>query len=1231
MFLCGRCGLRVRLQSGLECSGNLPCAVFKPALNFDPARTAGRKCKCIGSLHLRHLFVSLWESKSEMNKPIHVLHLEDEPDFAELVRELFAMDGLDADVKRVGDRGDFEKALSEGNFDIIISDYHLPSFTGLQALALVKKIRPDVPFILVSGTIGETAAIESLRAGATDYLLKQQPDRLPAAVRRAVQEAAERIRLREAERELVRREKYFRALAENSQDIVCIISREGKLLYTSPSIQHVLGYSPEELRGEDAFARVHAEDVAYMREQLQFTLAHSEQTVTSRFRFKNRAGEWRRMELVGKNMLDDPEIGGVVANGRDVTDRWLAEEKLRDSDRQYRLLFHGNPNPMWVFDLETQSFLEVNEAAIQLYGYPREAFLRMTLSDIRLPPKNGEQTAITPDTPDRGTIWLHRRKDGSLIETEVTWTPMVFQDHFAALAMGVDVTERRRLERRNSVFSRLSHQLSGAATAPEAARVICEAADTLFQWTDIALDLYDAARDEVYSLLNITTVEGRRVEVSPSLQSNSANALMHRVIQKGPELLSAGDLQDNTAATMLVPIRKSERVIGLLLIRNHNRGSYSEDDFAMLQTLAEQCSGALERLQSREQVRQTEQRFRDLFENSPDAIFVEDLNGTVLDANFAACVLHGMTRDQLIGKNALDDLIPPGRRDAARADFQKLVSGELSWAEGESLTLNGSSIPVEVRVSRIESGGKPSLLLHVRDITERRAAASDLQSSETLFRSVWQNSVDGMRLIDQNGVVVAVNDAYCKMVGMDAESLEGKPFTTVYAASESSAAMLENRREHFASRTAHQKRQMHHTLHDGREVLLEGSDSFIEIQGRPLLMLSVFRDVTMQWRLEQQLRQSQKMEAIGQLAGGVAHDFNNILTVIQGHASLLKASDLDENASRSAHQIGLSAERAAGLTRQLLTFSRRQLIQPRRLDLNKIAGNMTEMLARILGEDVLFQLSYCDSPATVEADASMMEQVFLNLAVNARDAMPRGGKLSVRISMADVDEAHVERHPEARAGRFVCISNSDTGCGIPPENLSRIFEPFFTTKDVGKGTGLGLATIYGIIKQHQGWVEVKSTVGKGTTFRIFIPYSGAEPVGAEKPASEAVRGGNETILLVEDEKPVRELVARVLEKRGYKVLQAGSGADAVEIWRPHKDDIALVLTDLIMPGAMNGRELAEAFWMEKPKLKVIFSSGYSADIVGKDFKLESELNFLQKPYHPETLALAVRRCLDDKQ
>jgi PAS domain S-box-containing protein len=1167
-----------------------------------------------------------------MNKRLYILHLEDEPDFAELVRTLLEQDGLDFEVKRVGDRLAFTQVLDAETFDLIISDYHLPSFTGLEALKIAKKKFPHTPFILVSGTIGEQAAIESLKAGATDYVLKQTPDRLPSAVRRAVQEAAERAKLREAETELVRREKYFRTLTENSIDVLSVLDREGMIVYKSPSVKSVLGYDAEELIGQSCFACVHPDDLTYVQEVFQTALAKPGQTVTLQFRYRHKDGSWRHLEAIGQNRLADPEIAAFVVNARDVTDRWRAAEELRSSEKQYRLLFNGNPNPMWVFDLETLKFLEVNEAAIRHYGYVREEFLAMTIMDIRPPEKGGQRKTPGLETVDRGIIWQHRCKDGSFIDAEVVWSPMVFRNRFAALTMATDVTERRRVEHRNAIFSKLSHRLSSTTTAPEAAMIICEAADALFKWDDFALDLYSAERDEVFSLLNITTVEGKRVEIPSSAQPKTANALIRRVISRGPELLSSIEAKDHSAATMLTPIRKGEHVIGVLFVQNSSPGSYTERDLETLQTLADQCSGALERVRSKEELRQSEQRFHDLFENSPDAIFVDDLDGTVLDVNFAACVLHGLTREQLIGKNAVDDLVPPARRDEARRNFQQLAEEKLSWAEGESLTADGRITPVEIRAGRIEYGDKPALLLHVRDITERRATETTLQSSEVLFRSVWENSVDGMRLADENGVVIAVNDAYCKLIGMEASALEGKLFTIVYAESENPQEMIERHREHFVTRKSEHKLSHQYTLHNGQTVAFEITDSFIEVHGRPLLLLSLFRDITTQRRLEEQLRQAQKMEAIGQLAGGVAHDFNNILTVIHGHASLLMTSDLDDTGARSAQQITQAAERAAGLTRQLLTFSRRQLIQPKRLDMNKVVGNMTDMLGRILGEDVSLQLNYAQSPATVEADAGMMEQVLLNLAVNARDAMPRGGQLGVRISIVDVNEQHVKRHPEARVGKFVCVSKSDTGCGIPAENLPRIFEPFFTTKDIGKGTGLGLATVYGIVKQHQGWIEVESTVGKGTTFRIHIPYLGADSVETEKPTTQiAVRGGAETILLVEDEKPVRELVARVLQKYGYKILQADTGNAAVKIWNQHKTEIKLLLTDLVMPDNMNGRELAEKLWVEQPELKVIFSSGYSADIVGKDFKLEPDVNFLQKPYHPQTLALTVRRCLDGKR
>jgi CheY-like chemotaxis protein len=374
------------------------------------------------------------------------------------------------------------------------------------------------------------------------------------------------------------------------------------------------------------------------------------------------------------------------------------------------------------------------------------------------------------------------------------------------------------------------------------------------------------------------------------------------------------------------------------------------------------------------------------------------------------------------------------------------------------------------------------------------------------------------------------------------------------------------------------------------------------------------------------------MDAIGQLAGGVAHDFNNILTVIQGHAALMRgAGGVSGAHAASAEQIAQAAERAAGLTRQLLTFSRRQMMQLKQLDLNSVVSNMTKMMGRILGEDIELQFNYLRNAPPVRADVGMLEQVLLNLAVNSRDAMPTGGRLIIRISAAELATDRPPGHPEGRRGRFVCLSVTDTGSGIAPEVLPHIFEPFFTTKAVGKGTGLGLATVYGIVKQHQGWVEVESGVGRGTTFNVFLPsIEGAADSQGENTTEETPRGGKETILVVEDEPPLRNLVCRVLKSYGYNVLDATSGVHALEVWAANKEKIDLLLTDIVMPDGMTGRDLAERVQAEKPGLKAIFTSGYSSEIVGKDFIIEEGVNFLQKPYVPQKLIRVVRKCLDGK-
>jgi PAS domain S-box-containing protein len=948
-----------------------------------------------------------------MNERIRILHLEDERDFSDLVKSLLEKEGVQAEISVAANKSDFERAIDNGTYDLILADYLLPDCNGLQALGWVRARDLETPFLLVSGTIGEDAAIESLKAGATDYVLKTRIERLAPAIQRAVLEARERQKRRKIESELA---------------VSCK----------------------------------------------------------------------------------------------------AAEESLRKSEEQYRLIFDGNPVPMWIFERDTLRFLEVNDAAVQHYGYSREEFLSMTLKDLR---SNEETPAlieylhslVAQNAPSRlgfAGVWTHKRKNGTPLEAEIKWSQISFHGRPAFLTLATDITERKRLEHREKALAKLGKSLSSATSPKQAAEIIQAITDDLFSSDVFTLDEYSEEENLIYPVLNLDTDRsGKRFYIPTDGKGREPSERARRIIRGGARLelrkeplvmpsdtIPIGDVSRPSASLVHVPIRNRTKVMGVLSIQSYNLNAYDHTDLNTLQVLADHCGGALERI----------------------------------------------------------------RAEAA------------------------------------------------------------LHQSEMLFHSIWENSVDGMRLTDGEGTIIAVNDAFCKLVGLTRQELEGRPLTVIYAESQQPERILRKYRERFQNRIIEKHIERRLTLQNGNVVTLEDTNSFVEIPGQPPLLLGLFRDVTAQKKLEEQLRQSQKMEAIGQLAGGVAHDFNNILTVIHGHASLLlSAGTLTGTSVRSAQQIGQAAERAAGLTRQLLTFSRRQVIQPRALDLNEVVSNMTRMLGRLLGEDVALQLRYSTRPAWVKADASMMEQVLLNLAVNARDAMPKGGKLTVEIGAAEFRPGQVLRHPDARAGEFVCLSATDTGSGIGTEILPRIFEPFFTTKEVGKGTGLGLATVYGIVKQHDGWIEVETEVGNGSTFRVFLPAS-ARPAGlGEEPGAESpVRGGKETILVVEDEPPVRELVCSLLAARGYNILQAESGPKALELWKSARERIDLVLTDLVMPDRMNGRELAEKLWAEQPKLKVIFTSGYSADVVGKDFVLHDGLNYLQKPYHPTKLAKAVRECLD---
>ncbi|MDB6027108.1 MAG: multi-sensor hybrid histidine kinase, partial [Verrucomicrobiales bacterium] len=511
---------------------------------------------------------------------------------------------------------------------------------------------------------------------------------------------------------------------------------------------------------------------------------------------------------------------------------------------------------------------------------------------------------------------------------------------------------------------------------------------------------------------------------------------------------------------------------------------------------------------------------------------------------------------------------------------------------------------------------------------ERIQAEQALRESEERFSKSFLSSPVPMTLsLMKTGRYLSVNDATCKLFGYAREEIIG--YTSIelgiWTSLEARAEMVDRVVKFRSVRDMECKIR----TKGGRVRTCLFSVVPMDFAGETTILVTI-HDITERLSLEEQLRHSQKMEGIGQLAAGVAHDFNNILTVIQGHASLLSSQgEVPARAADSIEQIASAAQRASNLTRQLLTFSRKEAMSPRQLDLNDVVGNTTKMLHRLLGEAVSMQFNYSPFLPSIFADSGLIEQVLLNLAVNARDAMPEGGQVVVSTGLVEFEAVHLLQNAERRPGPFACLTVSDSGCGIPKEYISRIFEPFFTTKEAGRGTGLGLAMVYGIVKQHQGWIEVESASGKGATFKVFLPVDGEYiPVIEPPPPEPLVGGGTETIFIVEDEPALRELVREILQFHGYNVVEAVHGKDALRIWPDKKDQIDLLLTDMVMPEGVSGLVLARQLKSERPNLKVIYTSGYSMDLFDSDQKLSDGFNFLPKPYHPQLLIKTIRECLD---
>ena len=676
-----------------------------------------------------------------------------------------------------------------------------------------------------------------------------------------------------------------------------------------------------------------------------------------------------------------------------------------------------------------------------------------------------------------------------------------------------------------------------------------------------------------------------------------------------------------SSATMAILV--DDEPYGVLGAHSTRARAFRADDLFFLRSLGNLVASAI----ARERTLESAQHLAAIVESSEDAIIGKALDGTITSWNAGAERMYGYEAEEVIGESVAL-LVPPDRPDELPEILRRLRQGErIGHLETVRLRKDGHRLHVALAISPImdAAGSIVGASTIARDVTERDQAEAERRRSDERYRELFENATDLIAVTDLESRLASVNKAFARTLGYEQEELIGKPL-----------AELVPPKWHDRLRTAHVSKlsdesastvYQHELLtKDGRLIQVEVSSRLIEEEGRPVGTEAICRDITERQQLEEQLRQSQRVESVGRLAGGIAHDFNNLLTVIAGYTEALlnRKNAADE---RELTEIAAAAERAAILTHQLLAFSRRQVLQPTVLDLNEVVAGTTQMLARLLGERIEIVSSLDPAIAPVLADFNQLEQILVNLAINSRDAMPNGGTLRIETGGVELDHRYVSNHPEATVGPHTMLAVSDTGIGMEPATMANIFEPFFTTKPLGIGTGLGLATVHGIVRQSGGNIWVYSEPGRGTTFKVYLPISEASLSPRQSSDYAASPTGDETILIVEDERALRVLVVQMLEEHGYQALAAGTAEQAIGLIGDDDIPIDLVLTDLVMPG-MNGRDLAEQARVLRPGIRVLFMSGYADVAVLSNGALEPGSAFLEKPFSASELAHKVREVLD---
>ena len=1050
---------------------------------------------------------------------------------------------------------------------------------------------------------------------------------------------------------------------ENPAAGVALVGTDGRFLEVNQTLCRMVGREAKELTRLTFRELTHPADQHIGADFIAAALAGGARSADFVKRYLHKDGRtvWVHVSTALTRGTDGRPL--FISYLQDITERRRAEESLRASEARLRVAIEQAPQAIGM----TRDGLVIyaNRRYARIYGYPDAAAVIGTpLTDHWA----AESRPVIEERRERMRLGLPvaetfegvaQRIDGSRFPVQASVADIALPDGPARIAFIVDITERKLaqdklLESEARLRSFFELPLNGfAITSPDKGWLVVN---------DRLCAMLGYSRAELLAmtweqLTHPDDVAANTVQFARMLAGEvDSYTLEKRYVRKGGEVIWA------SIATGCV--RKRDGSVDYLctLLADTTRRKQAElrvQQLNRMYAMLSDINGMMLREKDPQRLFEAacriavdKGRFRGAWIGVPDeggnwlrpaaaAGVIDgyldflniDLRDTARSRGPAGrCYLSG----QVTTSNdiATDPGFAPWRREALKRGYRasgaaplkvdgrvvgiiNLYANEPDFFDIEELAVVG------------ELAGNIGLALEVnRRETARRHAEANLHESEERFRQLAENmdEVFWMTDVDKREMLY-VSPAYEKIWGRSCASLRAAPVTWIEAIH---AEDRERVRQAIARQVSGRYDETFRVVrpdgtvrwvHD-RAFPVRGADGVVQ------RIVGTAEDITERRQLEEHLRQSQKMEGIGQLAGGVAHDFNNILAAMLMQTELTEMiPGLPEAAHEKLRQLRGFAERAANLTRQLLLFSRRQVMQPHDLDLNEAVVGTARMLQRIIGEDVQVKLNLHAGELRTHADPGMLDQVLMNLLLNARDAMPAGGTLTIETSPRTFTAAEAARTPDVAAGRYLCLRVADTGCGIAAEHRLRIFEPFFTTKEPGKGTGLGLATVFGIVKQHGGAISVQSALGRGTTFEILLPAV-ERAAAAPAAAAGAAPRGTETVLLVEDEPIVCQAITTTLERAGYRVLQAASGPEALRLWEDNRDAIRLLLTDIVMPQGMSGRELAARLRTSDAALRIIFMSGYSPDMAGRELNLAPGQDFIQKPCSSQQLLAAVRSALD---